>query len=165
MISTLRATILLLIILLGLPCVAHAERKLINYSASSGQPSWKLENYMGNSVVIWNAGSSCEGGSLTMPEGATAGDKNRLYATLTAAKASGVTMFIYYETSDCKIISFGLLWWRLSRSEELGFGAPRISLCGVNWRNIAKAEKISKWTAALSNPSKLLLGLSEGALP
>lgn len=109
MIFSLRATILPLLISLCLPGVAHAERKMINYSASSGQPSWKLENYMGNSIVIWNTGSSCEGGSLTMPEGATTGDKNRLYATLTAAKASGVTMYIYYETADCKIISFGLL--------------------------------------------------------
>jgi hypothetical protein len=90
---------------------AHAERRQIQYSAASGQQSWKLENYMGDGVVLWNTPSSCDGGLISLPSNMTTGDKNRLYATLIAAKTSNSTMFIYYDDTPRGglLISFCLL--------------------------------------------------------
>ncbi|WP_300757186.1 hypothetical protein [Janthinobacterium sp.] len=89
----------------------HAERREIFYSTASGQPSWKLENYMGNNVAIWNTSSSCSYGAIGFPDNMSSADKNRFYATMIAAKTSNVTMFIYYDEVPgiCLLVSFGLL--------------------------------------------------------
>ena len=89
---------------------AHAERRQIFYSVASGQPSWKLENYMADGVAIWNTPSSCNNGAISFPSNMTAADKNRFYATLIAAKTSNATMFIYYDENPgiCMLVSFGL---------------------------------------------------------
>jgi len=89
---------------------AYAERKQINYSASSAANSWKIENYLGDSIVVWGTPSACSGGALVFPENASKADRNRFYATVMAAKASNLTMFVYYDETpaSCLIVSFGL---------------------------------------------------------
>lgn len=93
---------------------AQAEIRQMNYSAATAaQTPWKLENYRTDAVVVWGTASSCNGGVLGFAAGASVGDKNRFYATVIAAKTTGVTMFVYYEyvanPESCLISSFGLL--------------------------------------------------------
>lgn len=77
----------------------------------AGQPSLRVENYIGNSIVIWNTSSNCQGGAVTLPASATPDDRGRLYATVMAAKTGRMTMFIYYDDQPniCTIVSFGVL--------------------------------------------------------
>lgn len=105
-------TLKILVICFAFLCSsAHAERRQIFYSVASGQPSWKLENYMADAVSIWNTPSSCNNGFISFPANMSIGDKNRFYATLIAAKTSNATMFIYYDEApgSCMLVSFGLL--------------------------------------------------------
>ncbi|WP_139248305.1 hypothetical protein [Janthinobacterium lividum] len=105
-------TLKILVVCLAFCCgSAHAERRQIFYSVASGQPSWKLENYMADGVAIWNTPSSCNSGFISFPSNMTANDKNRYYATLIATKTSNATMFIYYDEAPgvCMLVSFGLL--------------------------------------------------------
>ena len=93
---------------------AQAEIRQMNYSAATAaQTPWKLENYRADAVAVWGTASACNGGLLTFAHDATVGDKNRFYATVTAAKTTGVTMFVYYDyqatAATCFISSFGLL--------------------------------------------------------
>lgn len=103
-----------LIAALLLSSAAQAEIRQMNYSAATAaQTPWKLENYKADAVVVWGTASACNGGVLTFAPDATVGDKNRFYATVTAAKTTGVTMFVYYDyqaaAATCFISSFGLL--------------------------------------------------------
>ncbi|NHQ90517.1 hypothetical protein [Janthinobacterium lividum] len=109
---TVSRVVNVMFVFLALTCgSAHAERRQIFYSVASGQPSWKLENYMADVVAIWNTPSSCNNGFITFPSSMSAADKNRFYATLMAAKTSNATMFIYYDDvpGSCMLVSFGLL--------------------------------------------------------
>lgn len=83
-----------------------------NVSISANPATWRLDNYpAGQGVVIWFTGSKCTNGQLTLPAGSTAGDANRLWATVSLAKANGRKMFIYYSDTNapagCPIASFG----------------------------------------------------------
>lgn len=91
--------------------VAHAERREIFYSVGDGKQPWKLENYMGDGVAIWQTASSCNGGSISFPANVTNSNRNRFYATMLAVKTSNATMFIYYDEvpGPCVMVSFGLL--------------------------------------------------------
>lgn len=90
---------------------AHAEVRQIFFTGTAGQSSFKVENYMGNSIAIWNTPSTCQGGLVTLPASATADDRSRLYSTVIAAKTGRMTMFIYYDDqpTGCVIVSFGIL--------------------------------------------------------
>jgi hypothetical protein len=70
--------------------------------------NWKLENYVGGRVALWNTGSPCYGGALNLAAGATQNDHSRLFAAVVAGKTAGKTVFVIYETTDCTIVSFGL---------------------------------------------------------
>ena len=70
--------------------------------------AWKLENYVGGRVMLWNTGSPCYGGALNLGASATQNDHSRLFAAVVAGKTAGKTVFVMYETTDCTIVSFGL---------------------------------------------------------
>lgn len=72
--------------------------------------NWKLENYIGDIVIAWYAGSSCVNGGVQFSSSATIGDKNRFWADVLAAKVSGKHIFVRYDnaTTNCFIVSFGM---------------------------------------------------------
>jgi len=71
--------------------------------------AWKLENYVGNNVVVWYSGTTCNNGLLQFTDQATIDDKNRFWATIMSAKVSGKKVFVRYDnTNSCKINSFGM---------------------------------------------------------
>lgn len=90
---------------------AQADIRQLYYAATPGQPSWKIENYPGNVVAVWNTSSSCSQGALGFATDVTVADKNRFYATVMAVKASNLTMFVYYNAlpDSRNIVSFGLM--------------------------------------------------------
>jgi hypothetical protein len=71
---------------------------------------WKMENYFGDSLVVFFSGSMCEHGRLSFPSLATVADKNRFWSVLLAARTSKTTMFVRYDdtTNKCNIVSFGV---------------------------------------------------------
>jgi len=71
--------------------------------------AWRLENYAGNNVVVWGAGAPECTGNISFDNNGTADDRNRFWATIMTGKTAGKKVFIYYDTTSCKIISFGLL--------------------------------------------------------
>jgi len=72
--------------------------------------TWKLENYMGDNVVAWFTGSSCNNGRISFPSNATLDDKNRFVSVMLTAKISSKKMFVRYDdsTPNCEIKSFGM---------------------------------------------------------
>jgi len=84
-----------------------------NVSLVAVPTAWKLENYIGDNVVIWHSTSPCTNGQLTLPGNATADDKDRLWSLIMAAKISGKKAQVYYDDSNvpskCTITSFSLL--------------------------------------------------------
>ena len=71
--------------------------------------AWRLENYVGNNVVVWGAGAPECTGNISFDSNATVDDRNRFWATIMTGKAAAKKVFIYYDTATCKIVSFGLL--------------------------------------------------------
>lgn len=71
---------------------------------------WRVESYGANGVVLWHTPSTCNTGQIVLFSNATLADHNRLYATVLAAKASNLSVFIYYTNNSgvCVITSFGL---------------------------------------------------------
>lgn len=111
--SILKSFGLSLIAALLLSSDAQAEIRQMNYSsATAAQAPWKLENYKADAVVVWGTASPCNNGFLGFAPDATVGDKNRFYASMIAAKTTGVMMFVYYDyqasQQSCIISSFGL---------------------------------------------------------
>ncbi|MDR7050149.1 hypothetical protein J2X54_002630 [Duganella sp. 3397] len=106
--KSLRLSVMATVLLSG---AAQAEIRQMNYSAA--QTPWKLENYRADAIAVWGTASPCGGGVLGFAPDASLGDKNRFYATVIAAKTTGVTMFVYYDyqaaAGACLIVSFGLL--------------------------------------------------------
>ena len=72
--------------------------------------SWKMENYFGDTLMVFFSGSVCEHGRLSFPSSATVADKNRFWSVLLAARTSKTTMFVLYDdsTTKCNIVSFGV---------------------------------------------------------
>jgi hypothetical protein len=83
---------------------AHADIVEVSVTPSS----WKLENYIGDSVVLWGTPSPCPPGQLILPGTATADDKKRLWAVVLAAKVAEQPVFVRYDTLTCVIQSFGM---------------------------------------------------------
>jgi len=71
--------------------------------------AWRLQNYIPNAVVLYYTGSNCAQGILELSPSAVDADKNRLYATIMAAKASQLSVYVYYTqtATQCVIQSFG----------------------------------------------------------
>ena len=90
-----------------MPYVSHAQ-SLIYLSAVP--TAWRLQNYIPNNIVLYYTGSNCGQGILELAPNATDADKNRLYATIAAAKASQLSVYVYYTQTgtQCLIQSFGL---------------------------------------------------------
>lgn len=73
--------------------------------------NWRIENYVPGTVVIWYSGSNCGAGQqLSLPSSATAIDHSRLLATIAAAKAGSLKIFVIYDNAiaGCPITSFGI---------------------------------------------------------
>ncbi|MDF2467007.1 MAG: hypothetical protein K0Q43_5242 [Ramlibacter sp.] len=94
--------------LLALSMLACSGAFASQVQLASVPTGWKLENYVGGRVALWNTGSPCYGGMLNLAAGATQNDHSRLFAAVVAGKTAGKTVFVMYETSDCTILSFGL---------------------------------------------------------
>ena len=72
--------------------------------------AWRLQNYISDSVVVWYTGApGCSSGGLHMPASASQADRERFWSLIMTAKAAGKTVFVYYETTNCNIASFGYL--------------------------------------------------------
>ncbi|HEY9692822.1 MAG TPA: hypothetical protein V6D15_11485 [Oculatellaceae cyanobacterium] len=71
---------------------------------------WRLENYPGSNITLWNTGSNCASGKLSFPSTATEADKNRLFSMIMLAKATSRPAGIYYinTNGNCVIQSFYL---------------------------------------------------------
>ena len=77
--------------------------------------AWRMETYVGaaggNNVMLWFTGSPCTNGSLQMSSPSEQ-DKNRLWATVMAAKLANRRMFVYFDNANapasCPMISFGM---------------------------------------------------------
>jgi hypothetical protein len=85
---------------------AYADNAAVTTSDAKG---WILENYTpGGLVVIWYTGAKCANSSQNIVlSNPSAGEVNRLWATVAAAKISGAKIFVWYNTADCNIVSFG----------------------------------------------------------
>lgn len=84
---------------------------LLKAESFSEIPSkWRLESYSANGVVLWATPATCGYGQIFLPSNATLADHNRLYATVSIAKAAGLKVFIYYSNASgvCTIVSYGL---------------------------------------------------------
>lgn len=68
---------------------------------------WKLENYTGGSVAVWNTGSPCNGW-LGFSQNASSEDHSRLFAVILAAKAQDRPIFVRYDNVSCELVSFGM---------------------------------------------------------
>lgn len=69
---------------------------------------WRLENYISNDIRIWYAVTVgvCPNG-ITFAASASGDDRNRLWATVMTAKATGRIMGIRYDSANnCNIASF-----------------------------------------------------------
>jgi hypothetical protein len=81
---------------------------------ASNAANWRLQNYVSDSVAVYFTGSDsysavCVSGKLLLPSTASTTDRNRWYQTIALAKVTGATLFVYFETTDCTVQSFGLL--------------------------------------------------------
>ncbi|WP_065187575.1 hypothetical protein [Shewanella woodyi] len=78
-----------------------------NKNMSVVPSGWKLENYFGDSLVVFFSGSSCTNGRLSFPSNATVDDKNRFWSLILSAKATNSKVFvIYQDNSNCTLVSF-----------------------------------------------------------
>src|ERR1700736_3880571 len=75
--------------------------------------TWRVENYVPNSVVLWfvdsvNCGTK---GGVFFASTATDADRNRLLAVIAMAKAVAAQMFFRYNVNNgsCTVASFGFL--------------------------------------------------------
>jgi hypothetical protein len=69
---------------------------------------WKLENYPGNGVVLWHAAPECSNGKLALPTSATADDRQRFWSLVLSAIVANHKLFVRYESTTCKMTSFGM---------------------------------------------------------
>src|SRR5437879_13375331 len=78
-----------LALILGFAVVLTSGRVLaIEAYVSVPATQLRLQNYELDYVVVWYSGSVCQSGQLLLPTSASAGDRNRLWATVTTAKVS-----------------------------------------------------------------------------
>lgn len=90
---------------------AVASQAQTAQSVSAVPTAWRLENYVAGGVVLWYTPSTCANGQLSLPASAVKADHDRLFATISLAKATGKKAFVYYSNSgsSCLIVSFGML--------------------------------------------------------
>ena len=72
--------------------------------------AWRLQSY-GGSTVLWYTGSPCYNGQLLLNSSWSVDQSKLLWATIMAAKASRLPVFVYYvvdSSGNCIITSFGL---------------------------------------------------------
>jgi len=69
---------------------------------------WKLENYIGGTVVAWYTGAQCPNGKVDFPDNATNMDRDRFWSLVLTAKVANKDVFVRYDNASCKIASFGL---------------------------------------------------------
>lgn len=67
---------------------------------------WRLQYYVGGDLYLYYTGSPCTSGQLHLST--TDAEKDRLWALMMTAKATGRSVGIYYETGSgtCNITSF-----------------------------------------------------------
>lgn len=72
--------------------------------------AWRPENYTGNGVVAWFTSAACSNGNqIHFGSDATTDDKNRFWSVAMTAKIASKKVFVYYDSTTCNIVSFGLL--------------------------------------------------------
>ena len=72
--------------------------------------AWRLQQYINtgsNVETVWFTGSPCSNGNLSLGT-VTEAEKNRFWALVLSAKLSSRAIFVYYETTNCTITSFGM---------------------------------------------------------
>lgn len=72
-----------------------------------GDPAtWRLQNFVPNTVMAFFTGSPCSNGRLSFSTSATVQDKDRFFSMVLTARATGRKMGVYYDTTSCEIYSF-----------------------------------------------------------
>lgn len=96
----------LLEMILATSALFAAAPALADTSIETVPNGWRLQNYVGGDLKIFFTGSPCGAGQLRLA--GTDEEKNRLWALILTAKASGKSVGIFYETSSgaCNITSF-----------------------------------------------------------
>lgn len=86
----------------------HANAAIVGITTTNAE-GWVLENYTGGpTVVVWYSGAVCDNGSQNISIfSPAAGEINRLWSTVMAAKTTGAKIFVRYDTTNCNITSFG----------------------------------------------------------
>lgn len=69
--------------------------------------NWRLQDYVGGAIYLYYTGSSCTSGLLFL-SAPTEAERNRLWALILAAKLSNRAVFVYYDSANCAISSFGM---------------------------------------------------------
>ena len=85
----------------AIPDAAHATDSVWEVPRT-----WRLENYVGSSVVVWGVTAPACGNHLQFPSTATVDDKNRFWALVMSAKFANRGIGIYYTNPGCEIFSF-----------------------------------------------------------
>lgn len=93
----------LILFCLFMPFLAFGSTK----SMTKVPTGWKMENYFGDSLVVFFSGSTCKNGRLTFPSHATVHDKNRFWSLILSAKATKSKVFVIYKDDAlCTLVSF-----------------------------------------------------------
>jgi hypothetical protein len=100
--SLVRTIFLTLVAAFALPQANAAEAVI-----TAIPTAWRLQQYVGSVATVWFTGSSCNNGNLSLGA-ATEAEKNRFWSLVLAAKLSNHSVFVYYETTNCTVTSFGM---------------------------------------------------------
>ncbi|AXI01490.1 hypothetical protein [Aquirhabdus parva] len=78
-------------------------------SLSAVPTGWRLQNYTAGNVVVWYtaAATPCVNGQLMMPANSES-ERNRFWALILAAKVANRSVYVEYDDTTCKIISFAM---------------------------------------------------------
>ena len=104
-ISSVARAAAMLAALVTAPAINAAEAML-----TAVPTAWRLQQYInsgGTAETVWYTGSPCGSGNLSLGT-ATEAEKNRFWALVMAAKLSNHSIFVFYETTNCTITSFGM---------------------------------------------------------
>ncbi|MCP3661923.1 MAG: hypothetical protein GY696_05400 [Gammaproteobacteria bacterium] len=104
---------LLLYLLCGALVTVSANVFAANVSVTATPTAWRLQNYVGDKVVAYYTGSTCDHGQLTFGSNGTNDDKNRFWSVIMSAKIARKPVIVYYDNSaapaQCLITSFMLV--------------------------------------------------------
>lgn len=86
-------------------CVSAVSSQAVADNYFEAIPTgWRLQNYIGSTIVAAYTPSNCSNGTLNFSASATQDDKNRFWTLIMSAKLSAKTVGIFYETSTETVI-------------------------------------------------------------